>query len=96
MKNILNKVLITLDVADKTALLILLSKDGNIHRKGNGNANDTTQKLKQGFSPDGHFEALLMTIDEGIFNHTGVTKIPERLGRECVLTIVFDANRGEG
>lgn len=95
IKTGLDKVLITLEVGNKTALLIALDKNGSIHRKGNGNPNAPAQILAQGISQDGHFDALMMTIDESVFNFTGVVKHEPRLGNECVLTIAFNGVRGE-
>ncbi|MES2621608.1 MAG: hypothetical protein V4615_12225 [Bacteroidota bacterium] len=89
IKALLDKVLITLEIDDKTSILILLTRNGEISRKGNGNLKDTHLPLMQGISHDGHFEALLMTISEDIFNYTGVIKQPERLGKECTLSIIF-------
>lgn len=88
LKNRIDKILLTLEVGDTTALFILLGKDGTIHRKGNGGA-DSELPLMQGSSGDGHFEALMMTVDENIFQFTGLLKQPERLGRDCQLTIIF-------
>lgn len=87
-KYLINKVLITLEANDKTLLFILLSKDGSIHRKGNGNT-DANLPLATGFSADRHFDALMMTVNESIFDYTGVLKMPHRQGRECRLTIIF-------
>ncbi|HWB63686.1 MAG TPA: hypothetical protein VG603_09270 [Chitinophagales bacterium] len=81
--------LITLEVGDKTALFILLAKDGNIHRKGNGNVSRTNLPLKAAISHQGHFDALMMTISEDIFNFTGVINKPGRVGTECRLSIIF-------
>ena len=89
VKHLIDKVLITLEVGDKTALLILLAQDGSIHRKGNGNPNSTGLVLAQGISHLGHFEALMMTIDENIFNYTGVIKQPQPVGNECRLSLIF-------
>jgi hypothetical protein len=91
-KHLFDKVLITLEVGNKTTLLILLSKDGTIHRKGNGSA-EVDLPLATGYSPDGHFEALMMTVDEQVFDYSGVLKMPERLGTECRLTIIFQGAR---
>ncbi len=89
VKYLIDKILITLEVGDQTALLILVAKDGSVHRKGNGNPANTDLVLAQGISHDGHFEALMMTIDESIFNHTGVIRLPNPAGRECRLSLIF-------
>lgn len=85
----IDKVLITLEMDNKTSILILLTKNGEISRKGDGNPLNTSLPLMQGISHEGHFEALMMTVSENIFNYTGVIKQPERLGRECTLSIIF-------
>ncbi len=87
-KHLLDKALITLEVGDSTPLFILLAKDGTIHRKGNGNVAENLP-LMRGISQQGHFEALMMTIDDSIFEHSGVLKFPDRVGQECQLTIIF-------
>ncbi len=89
VKHLIDKVLITLEVGDRTALLILVAKDGSVHRKGNGNPDKTDLALAQGISHDGHFEALMMTIDENIFNHQGVIRLPNPVGKECRLSLIF-------
>lgn len=92
-KHLIDKVLITLESGDVTTLFILVSKDGSIHRKGNGSA-DKELPLAAGVSRQGHFEALMMTVDESIFHYAGVLKMPERLGVECRLTMVFQGPEG--
>lgn len=94
LKQLVDKILITLEVGDSTPVFILLGRDGVIHRKGNGNP-AADLPLKQGYSADGHFEALLMTIDETIFQYAGVIRLPKPVGRESRLTIIFQG-RGEG
>lgn len=89
-KHLINQILITLHTGEKNGLFILLDKNGTIHRKGNGNA-DADLPLLQGRSTLGHFDALLMTVNENIFHHTGVIKMPNRVGEECTLTIIFQA-----
>ena len=87
-KHLIDKALLTLDVGDKTALFILLGKDGTINRKGDGSPVHDLP-LHRGHSNQRHFDALMMTIDETIFNYTGVIKQPNRVGTECALTIIF-------
>lgn len=89
IKPLIDKVLITLEIEDKTSVLILMAKDGTISRKGNGSTGDNILPLAQGTSHDGHFEALMMTVNEDIFNYAGVIKQSERSGRECCLSIIF-------
>lgn len=94
-KHLIDKVLVTLEVGDNTPLFILLEKRGTVHRKGNGGIQGADQPLMQGISHDGHFEALMMTVDESIFQFAGVLKFPDRVGRECRLTIIFNSDNGE-
>lgn len=96
IKPFITKVLITLEVGDKTALFILLTKDGQIHRRGNGNPNDQEHPLQMGVSDEGHFEALMMTVNENIFNYTGVIKQPDIKGIETRLSVIFqDRNNAD-
>ncbi|MBK7147806.1 MAG: hypothetical protein IPH78_03050 [Bacteroidetes bacterium] len=85
----IDKALITLEVAEKTTVFILLSRDGTIHRKGNGSIDSTSTPLMRGVSQDGELDALMMTVHPGIFGLTGLIKNEERFGNECVLSIIF-------
>jgi hypothetical protein len=87
-KLLIDKVLITLEVGDKTCLFILLAKDGNIHRKGDGNPAHELA-LRRGHSNQRHFDAFMMTVNEGIFAYKGVIKLPNPIGTLCSLTIIF-------
>ena len=87
-KHLIDKALVTLEVGEKTALFILLAKDGTIHRKGDGNTAHELP-LHRGVSNQRHFDALMMTIDESIFNYCGVIRKPDRVGADCSLTIIF-------
>ena len=93
-KHLIDKVLITLEVGNQTALFILLEKAGVIHRKGNGSPHATELTLKEGVSQQGHFEALMMTVNENLFNYTGVINMPGRQGTECRLTLIFQGPEG--
>lgn len=90
-KHLIQQVLITLEVGNATALFILLTKEGMVQRKGDGNPEHITLPLMQGISHDGHFEALMMTVPEDIFNFTGVHRMTGIVGTECRLTIIFQA-----
>ena len=92
--SLIHQALITLEVGDATALFILLTRDGMIQRKGDGNPAHTSLPLVQGISHDGHFEALMMTIPGDLFQYTGVRKMEDLAGKECRLTIIFQAKDG--
>jgi hypothetical protein len=89
IKTLIDKVLITLEIEDKTSVLILLDKDGAITRKGDGSTGNVALPLIQGVSNDGHFEALMMTVNEDIFPYAGVINQPAKAGRDCRLSILF-------
>jgi hypothetical protein len=91
-KLLIDKVLITLEVGERTSLFILLGKDGTIHRKGDGSVIGELP-LHQGFSNQGHFDALMMTVNEGIFNYCGVMRKADRRGKDCSLTIIFQGQK---
>ena len=91
-KHLIDKVLITLEVGDKTSLFILLARDGTLHRKGDGSMNELP--LHRGISTQRHFDALMMTIDESIFNYSGVMRKPNPVGKQCALTIIFQGAGG--
>lgn len=91
----IDKALITLEVAEKTTVFILLSRDGTIHRRGNGSIGGTTTPLMRGVSQDGQLDALMMTVHPGIYGLTGLIKNEERFGNQCVLSIIFHGTKGE-
>ena len=91
-KLLVDKVLITLEVGNSTSLFILLGKDGTIHRKGDGSPTSELP-LQQGVSNQRHFDALMMTINEEMFNYCGVMKKPDRMGTDCCLTIIFQGQK---
>lgn len=94
IKQHIHKVLLTLEVDSRTALFILLTLDGGLHRKGNGNPDRTDLVLVQDVSDEGHFEALMQTVDETIFSHTGVLRLANPQGKECCLSLIFQGNNG--
>jgi hypothetical protein len=87
-KLLIDKVLITLEVGEKTCLFILLGKDGILHRKGDGNPVHDLP-LQRGVSKLKHFDAFMMTVNEGIFAYSGVRRQPDIMGEICRLTIIF-------
>jgi hypothetical protein len=87
-KLLIDKVLITLEIGEKTCLFILLGKDGTIHRKGDGSAKHELP-LHRGISPQRHFDAFMMTVNEAIFAYSGIRRQPNMKGDVCSLTIIF-------
>jgi hypothetical protein len=94
VKHLIDKILITLEKGEKTILFILIDKDGTLHRKGDGSVGHGELPLIMGKSEQGHFDALMMTINEDIFKYAGVISMPERAGVECRLTLVFQGPEG--
>lgn len=94
VKHLIDKILITLEVENTTVLFILLTKKGEIHRKGDGSPQGGDMPLATGHSSEGHFDALMMTIDESIFAYSGVVKYPQPQGRLCQFTIIFNGADG--
>lgn len=93
-KHLIDKVLITLEVGDVTALFILMEKTGALHRKGNGNPQDSQLKTASGISRQGHFDAFMMTVEESLFAHTGVVRMEPIAGVKSQLTIIFKGADG--
>ena len=89
-KNQIDKLIISLDVGEKNALLIILAKDGTICRRGNGSADSEDMPLLKGVSYDGHFEALMMTVSEETLLYAGVFDQEPKQGRICQLMLVFN------
>lgn len=93
-KDKLDNCLVSLDVGDKNALLIVLAKDGTICRHGNGNPDKQMEMLK-GVSDLQHYEAFMMTVHEELFAFSGVFEQTPIVGRPCKMMIVFSGPNGE-
>lgn len=93
-KDKLDKCLISLDIADKNALFIILAKDGTICRGGNGNP-DAHLELLKGYSDLQHYDAFMMTVDENWFLFSGAFEQTPYTGRLCKLMVVFSGPNGE-
>ena len=87
IKHQLDKILVSLEVDSHDALLVVLSKNGDLVRRGNGSPGSKLPLL-QGFSAQSHFDALMMTISEDTFNYVGLYEQQPMLGRTCKLMIV--------
>ncbi len=95
VKKFIDQVLITLEIEDKTSIFILLTKEGSLSRKGDGSTAGTDLPLVQGISHDGHFEALMMTVSDDIFNYAGVINQSAKAGRDCSLSIIFQGKKAQ-
>ncbi len=93
-KDKLDKCLISLDIADRNALFIVMAKDGTICRGGNGNP-DAHLELLKGNSDLEHFQAFMMTVDENWFMFSGAFEQAPYEGRLCKLLVVFSGEGGE-
>lgn len=93
-KEKLDNCLLSLDVGEKNALLIVLAADGTICRRGNGNP-DKRMELLKGVSDQEHFQAFMMTVQEHLFGFSGVFEQTPIVGRPCKLMIVFSGPDGE-
>lgn len=93
-KDKLDKCLISLDMGEENALFIVMTKDGTICRKGNGNPAAHLETLK-GYSDLGHYEAFMMTVDENWFMFSGAFEQTPYTGRICKLLVVFSGSHGE-
>jgi len=93
-KDKLDNCLISLDVGEKNALFIVLTKDGTICRRGNGNPDKEFELLK-GQSDLQHYQAFMMTVNEELFQYSGVFDQSPMVGRHCKMMIVFSGPGGE-
>ena|GEM_PF-1750568 len=93
-KDKLESCLVSLDVGDQNALLIVLSKDGTICRRGNGNPHKQMELLK-GVSTQEHYEAFMMTVSEDLFMFSGFFEQNPIIGTVCKVMIVFSGPHGE-
>lgn len=91
-KNQIDKLLISLDIEDKNALFIIMAKDGTLCRRGNGSITEREMPLLKTTSYDGHFEAMMMTVQEKTLAFAGVYEQEPILGKNCKLMIVFNGS----
>jgi hypothetical protein len=93
-KDKLDNCLVSLDVGEKNALLIVLAADGTICRRGNGNP-DKELPLLKGQSDLEHYRAFMMTVHEELFQFSGVFDQTPIVGSPCKMMIVFSGPDGE-
>ena len=93
-KDKLDNCLVSLDVGERNALFIVLMKDGTICRRGNGNPDKEFEMLK-GYSELQHYQAFMMTVNEELFQYSGVFEQTPIVGTPCKLMIVFSGPDGE-
>ncbi|MFN8310681.1 MAG: hypothetical protein U0T73_12030 [Chitinophagales bacterium] len=89
IKHQLDKVLVTLDIAGENALFIVMARNGELIRKGDGSAGNALPLLKT-VSRQGHFDAFMSTFAENVFAYSGVFDKSPYHGRQCTLLIVFN------
>ena len=92
----LEKILITLTVADNQVLFILLAKDGTINRLGDGNPDCKEKDLFIGLTKDIYFYQLIKSIDDFILDSCGTSySMRDQKGRICKLQLLFDIDGKE-
>lgn len=82
-------VTITLKVEDKTALFILLAKDGTVNRLGTGSENNTENDLYIAVDTSGLFEKLMRRITPELIELRGEYRSHEVKGKTCQLVVGF-------
>ena len=86
-KNRIEKLRIDIVSGKDSALSLLLSRDGNIGRQGNGTL--PTDTSVQGGSDGSAFQKLLALLDEQVFAHAAVYDHPHKPGIPITYSIAF-------
>ena len=89
---------ITLEIADTTALFVLLGAGGSINRKGTGRLENTEQELFIGKTDPAVFEAVRLKITQSLMQRWGNTyELANPRGAPCVLSVAFHfRDKGSG
>jgi hypothetical protein len=94
MKEKFEATIVSLEVADKQVLFILLSKDGAINRQGDGSADCKDHNLHIGRTDKNLFDQLMEAASPELVDVLGDRlEAHDRKGRTCKLNILF---KGEG
>lgn len=73
---------------DKSALYLLMDRDGMISRQGTGNL--PVEEFTITSESDGSvFKQLLDVLDDRMFEHVGVYDLPEKKGIPVVISVAF-------
>jgi len=78
---------VTLKIAGKQALFILLTADGTINRLGTGSVKNQDNDLFIGVTQEPLFKRLLANLNDEMLHHLGGYDVPEQLGVPCELSI---------
>lgn len=82
--------IVSLEVADKQVLFILLSKDGAINRQGDGSAGCKDHDLYIGITNEGLFDQLMEVASPKLVDVLGGhLEAHDKKGRTCKLKILF-------
>jgi len=82
---------------DEEALMLLLSRDGAINRMGDGTPPDGAgSTLYIGKVTEPLFDQLMEVIPPSLweFRHVGRLDLDDRLGEDCLLTVLFGQSDG--
>ncbi len=82
-------IVVDLEVESERALFILLHRDGSINRTGTGSFPIQDHDMYIGLTKGELFAQLLVEVDDGWFSHQGTYDIPDKVGKECLLSILM-------
>lgn len=82
-------VAITLEIAKRQALFLLLARDGTVNRMGSGRLPSADQDMYIGRSEPPLLPAVLAALSDPMLRHTGGYDIPEKSGAPCRLAIML-------
>ena len=92
----IQQILISLEVADKQVLFIILGEDGSINRKGDGNPDCKDNDLYIGITNENLFGQLKPFITEEMQEFLGkMYDVPDKKGRLCSLKVLFKGDKIE-
>jgi len=85
----IDAIFVTLEIAGKNSLFVLVAKDGSINRLGTGTEDNTENDMFIGVTSSEAFEKLRKQIEPTVFNWEGEYKSPNIVGKPCKLTLGF-------
>jgi len=89
IKEQVDAVVVSMEVAERPCLFVLLANDGTVNRMGTGTADNVEKALFVGPAPGALFKRFMSGVDEAIFENAGVYKLPEPEGKLCKLELAF-------
>jgi hypothetical protein len=85
---------VSLKIDGRMTLFVLLADDGSINRMGTGAVQNAEHDLYMGVIDNGAFRQLRSMIEPGWLEMPGRYELPDRVGPECELSVLFRRTAG--